>query len=477
MSSATTRATEQAVRFIETVEFEDVPDEALRIGRRCVLDGLGLFVAGAAEESLRILIEEAREQGGRADALLLGAGELKVPAAMAARVLGTAGHAHDWDDTQVSRDPRHQYGLLTHPTIPPLAAALAVAQRQGGVSGRHLMLAFLAGFEVESKISEWMLPEHYKRGFHSSGTVGTFGAAVAAAKLLGLAGARLAHTLGIAASMASGIRVNFGTMTKPLHVGRAAENGVTAALLAARGFTADPNGLDGPWGFFSVHGGGLGEEKTTEGFGKTWSIVEPGVSIKPYPSGILTHQSMDAMLKLVLEHELAPEQVERIAFFAGGNILKPIRYPIASNHLEAKFCMPALLAMIVLRRQAGRQEFSDAFVASDAMQAMQRRIKTELDSAIEAQGTDLIRSRIELATRDGRSLIAWADERYRGGPDNPMSDADLEAKFRACTDGLLDEARQAEIIDTVRRIETLPNATRLARLIQPASAALGRKLG
>ena len=471
MSAERTSVTERAVAFIERVGFDDLPDEALRIGRRCVLDGLGLFVAGAAEDSLRILIEEAREQGGRADALLLGAGDLKVPAPMAARVLGTAGHAHDWDDTQVSRDPRHQYGLLTHPTIPPLVAALAVGQRQGGASGRDLMLAFLAGFEVESKISEWMLPEHYRRGFHSSGTVGTFGAAVAAAKLLGLSGEKLACTLGIAASMASGIRVNFGTMTKPLHVGRAAENGVTAALLAARGFTADPNGLDGPWGFFSVHGGGVSEDKTTEGFGNTWSIVEPGVSIKPYPSGILTHQSMDAMLRLVREHDLAPEQIEKIAVFAGGNILKPIRYPIASNHLEAKFCMPALLAMIVLRRQAGRLEFSDAFVASDAMQTMQRRIRTEIDPAIETQGTDRIRSRIELTTRDGRRLVAWADERYRGGPDNPMSDADLEAKFRACTDGLLDEARQAGIIETVQRVETLADATRLAELIQPQGAA------
>jgi 2-methylcitrate dehydratase PrpD len=395
-----------------------------------------------------------------------------VPAPIGARVLGTAGHAHDWDDTQVSRDPDHQYGLLTHPTIPPLAAALVIGQRRGGVSGRDLMLAFLAGFEVECKISEWMLPEHYKRGFHSSGTVGTFGAAVAAAKLLGLTGEKLAWALGIAASMAAGIRVNFGTMTKPLHVGRAAENGVTAALLAERGFTADPVALDGPWGFFSVHGGGASEDKTRDGFGKTWSIVQPGVSIKPYPSGILTHQSMDTMLRLVEEHDLAPEQVERIDFFAGGNILKPIRYPIAKNHLEAKFCMPALLAMIVLRRQAGRLEFSDAFVASDAMQAMQRRIRTELDPAIEAQGTDKIRSRIEVETRDGRKLVAWADERYRGGPDNPMSDADLEGKFRACTDGLLDDARQAEVIETVWRVETLADATRLAALIQPAPAKL-----
>ena len=235
------------------------------------------------------------------------------------------------------------------------------------------MLAFQTGFEVECKISEWMLPKHYRRGNHSSGTVGTFGAAAAAAKLLGLKGDKLAHAIGIAASMAAGIRCNFGTMTKPLHVGRAAENGVTAALLAARGFTADPAALDGPWGFLQVMGEGYTPAKLGQGFGKTWTIVDPGVSIKPYPSGIVTHQSMDAMLALVMKHDLKPEQVKAIRFYAGKNILEPIRYPLAKNHLQAKFSMPALLAMIILKRRASHHEFMDAFVAGPEMQGCRRR--------------------------------------------------------------------------------------------------------
>ena len=135
---------------------------------------------------------------------------------MAARVLGTAGHAHDWDDSQVSTDPAHVYGLLTHPTIPPLSSALVLAQKLGGVDGKTFMLAFLTGFEVECKISEWMLPQHYVKGMHSSGTVGTFGAYAAAAKLLGLNGDKLRSGFGIAASFAAGIRCNFGTMTGAL---------------------------------------------------------------------------------------------------------------------------------------------------------------------------------------------------------------------------------------------------------------------
>jgi 2-methylcitrate dehydratase PrpD len=414
---------------------------------------------------VRLLIEEAEEIGGRPEALLLGRGDKKVPAPMAARVLGTAGHAHDWDDSQVSFDPAHVYGLLTHPTIPPLTSALVTAQKLGGIGGKAFLLAFLTGFEVECKISEWMLPQHYARGMHSSGTVGTFGAYAAAAKLLGLKADRLRSGFGIAASFAAGIRCNFGTMTKPLHVGRAAENGVTAAFLAARGFTADPEALDGPWGFYAVHGGGVSAEKVSQGFGQTWSIVEPGVSIKPYPCGVLTHPTIDLMLKLVTEHDLKPDDIEAVRVYAGSNILKPIRYPLAANHLQAKFSLPAALAMIALVRKAGKREFSDGFVGSDAMQRMQRRISTELDPEIEKMGFDKMRSRIAIRTKNGRTVEGWADERYRGGPENPLSDADLEAKVRSCCEGVLDERRQATLIETVWSVAQLRDAAALMEAI------------
>src|ERR1043166_4796860 len=251
------KTTAAAATFVEDVTAKQIPADAMRIAKRCLLDGLGLFVAGSEEHTAQLLIEEAEYIGGRPEALLLRRGATKVPAFMSARVLGTAGHAHDWDDSQVSYDPAHIYGLLTHPTIPPLTSVLVTAQKLGNIDGQTFMLAFITGFEVECKISEWMLPQHYIRGMHSSGTVGTFGAYAAAAKLLGLQGDKLRNGFGIAASFAAGIRCNFGTMTKPLHVGRAAENGVTAAFLAARGFTADPDALDGPWGFFAVQGGGV----------------------------------------------------------------------------------------------------------------------------------------------------------------------------------------------------------------------------
>ncbi|ECG5644603.1 MmgE/PrpD family protein [Salmonella enterica subsp. enterica serovar Poona] len=464
--SSNTTMTEDAAKFIETVAFEDMPPNVLQIGTRCLLDGLGLYVAGSDDECVNILARLAEETGGKEEAFLPGRGGIKVPAPVAARVMGTAGHAHDWDDSQVSHDPDHVYGLLTHPTIPALTGALVAAQLHGGVSGKEFMLAFMTGFEVETKISEWILPQLYKRGFHSSGTVGTFGAYAAAAKILHLQGDALRRGFGIAASLAAGIRVNFGTMTKPLHVGRACENGLTAAILARAGYTADPAALDGIWGFCAVFGGGVAPEKLSQGFGKTWSIDYPGVSIKPYPCGVLTHPSADLMAKLVKENNINSKDIARITLFAGSNILNPIRYPIAKNSLQAKFSLPAILAMIVINGKAGKKEFTDEFVSSEAMQSMQQRISTQFSPEIEAQGFDRMRSSIEIELNDGRLYRGDADERYRGGPDNPLTDSELEDKVASCAEGVLSVAETTRLIESAWKILDLQDATYLMALLQ-----------
>ncbi len=458
--------TEAAAEFACSSTAADLPAEAIRIGRRCLLDGLALMVAGTNEPAVHILAADARAHGGTPEALLLGCGEYRVPASLAARVLGTAGHAHDWDDSQVSTDPKHIYGLLTHPTVAPLSAALAVCQKIGGISGMDFLLSFLVGFEVECKISEWMLPNHYQRGMHSTATVGTFGAFVVAAKLMGLSGRHLRSGFGIAASLAAGIRANFGTMTKPLHAGRAAENGIIAANLAARGFTADPSALDGPWGFFAVHGDGISAEKVTEGFGNRWSICDPGVSIKPYPCGVLTHPSIDLMRTLVCDHDVSPEQIQDVTLYAASNILNPIRYPIAEDHLQAKFSLPAALAMIALNRQAGKFEFSDAFVRSEPMQLLQRKITTVHDPELEGLGFNTMRSRIVIRLKDGRTITGTADERYRGGPQQPLSDSELEDKVASCCAGIFDRDRQQQLIDTVWQMPACSDAAIFAHLIQ-----------
>lgn len=469
MSDETTNVTEQSAKFVETICYEALPVEAIRIGKRCVLDGLGLILAGSYEKCTRILTQFSEDISQTKGATVLGASPKKVTAPFAALVNGTAGHAMDWDDSQLSISPGRIYGLLTHPTIPPLTAALAVAEETGPVSGETFLTAFLTGFEVECKIAEAINPDHYKKGFHTSGTIGSFGAAMAAAKLLDLNESQIRHAIGITASMTSGIRTNFGTMTKPLHVGKAAGNGVTAAMLAQKGFEANTDALDGPWGFFSVFGRGFEVEAISGCLGTPHTIIDPGVSIKPYPCGILTHPSMDTMLSIVTEHNIQPNDIEEVVLYAGSNILNPIRYKVAYDELEAKFCMPFLLAAIAISRKAGVSEFSDEFVNSDKTQALMRKIRTEFDETIEAKGWDKIRSRVEILLTNGQKIVKEADENYRGGPDHPLTDKELQNKFTDCTERLLDEAEREHVFTIIDSLERLEDITELIQATMPGA--------
>jgi len=465
MKALENQITMEVAQFIEKMAFNEFPDEVLHIGKRCVLDGLAVILAGSQQQCTRIVRNFSIKNGQAAESTAFGGKPVKLPAMFAALINGTAGHAMDWDDTQLSTTPDRIFGLLTHPTVPPLVAALAVAETCDTVSGKEFMTAFLTGFEVECKIAEAIHPEHYAKGFHTSGTVGTFGAAVATAKLLGLNVGQIRHMLGITASMASGIRVNFGTMTKPLHVGRAAQNGVSAALLASDGFEADPDGLDGPWGFFQVFGRGLDAERIVGKLGNPHSIAEPGVSVKPYPCGCLTHPSMDAMRALVLENDLTSADIEEVVLYAGYNILNPIRYSTAEDELQAKFCMPFLLAAIVISRKAGFQEFTPQFVRAPEVRELMQRIRMEFDSAIESKGHDKMRSRVEVMLRNGQKLVREADERYRGGPDNPLSEQELVDKFIDCSQSILNEPRRKAVIEAVFGLEKLTDIRHLINLV------------
>jgi 2-methylcitrate dehydratase PrpD len=466
------RATGAVVDFIHGVRWEDFPAEAVRLARHCVIDGLGVLLAGSVTRGSEILRHQVRAAGGAPQATAFSRDPFRTSAAAAALLNGASGHALDFDDTQLSSSPERIFGLLTHPTIPPLVAALAAGEPQR-ISGRAFLEAFLTGFEVECKIADAIHPNHYKKGFHSSGTIGTFGAMAAAAKLLHLDKPAAGHALAIAASLCSGIRVNFGTMTKPLHVGRAAQNGVIAAELARDGFTGGGDALDGPWGFFEVFsfGGGFEPERIVGRLGKPYTIVSPGVSIKPYPCGVLGHPSMDAMRRLVLHHDVRPEQIRAIRLRAGSNILNPLRYPIATSELEAKFCPAFMLSSIALRRKAGIHEFTDEFVRSAPVQQMMARVTTILDADIEARGFEKIRSVVEVDLEDGRRLVEEADERYRGGPDWPFTQEELHEKFTECAELVLPAPAIVEALATLEELETVPDFTRLISILTSPSVS------
>jgi len=457
--------TDAVIAFVAGASFDAMPNDVRLQAKRCLVDGLGCVLAGATVKGSAIVREYVQASGGPGEATLFGPEPMAATAAQAALANGAGGHAMDYDDTQLPTTPDRVFGLLTHPTVPVLAASLALGERLG-VSGRVFLEAFLTGFEVECKIAEAINPEHYLRGFHSTGTIGTLGAAASAAKLLGLDRGKLAHTLGIAASMSSGIRVNFGSMTKPLHAGRAAENGIVSAELASRGFTAGDVALDGEWGFFEVFGGGADVSRIIGALGAPYSIVNPGVSVKPYPCGSLGHPTMDAMMKLVTDHDVKPEQVKHVRVRAGSNILNPLRYQTAKTELEAKFCLPFMMSAIVLRRRAGIREFTDAFVASAPVQAMMAKVETVFDQAIEARGFDRMRSIVEVELTDGRTLVQASDERYRGGPDRPFTREELHEKFTDCASLLLPPDRIARSLELIEGLERVGNVKALVAALQ-----------
>lgn len=463
MEPSESRTTQELAGFVDTIQLKDFSSEVQNIAKRCIIDGIGVILAGATEPCTLIVRDYALSIGGQQESSLLGQGKNRVPAHLAALVNGTAGHAMDWDDTALPKTPDKH--VLLHPTMPPLAAALAIGEKLA-VSGRDFLTAFITGFEVECKIAEAIHPDHWLRGFHTSNTCGIFGATAAVSKLMGLKANQVRSAFGIAASMAAGITVNLGTMVKPLHMGRAAENGIVSARLAASGYQSHPDALEAHKGFFHAFAGGADLGKIRGKLGRPFSILDPGVSIKPYPCGVVGHPAMDAMKDLVIEHNLLPEDVAHVKVSTGSNVLPPkgpLRYKKAQTGLQGKFCVPFQMACMIIRRKAGTGEFSDEFVQSAPVQEMMDRVEAVIDPEIDALGRNKIVSIIEVHLKNGRILQRRSSEHYRGGPQNPLSREALAEKFYDCVQQIL-KPDQAEKLMGV--IESLENLDSLPELIE-----------
>ncbi len=450
--------THELVRFVADTTFADLPAETIEIAKRCIVDGTACMMAGSVEPAPTILRELAAETRGAKQARTLGRNSMMVPVHIAAQINGMSGHALDYDDTALSEEKDRS--VLIHPTVQPLSACYALGE-QLGVTAEEFLTAFILGFEVQVKIAEAINAEHFTggRGFHTSGTIGIFGATIAACKLLGLDYKQITNAMGIASTMSAGVGANHGTMSKPLNMSRAAENGVTAALFAARGMTGPNNALEAGRGFFEAFGGGYDPKWIIGRMGNPWAIVYPGTSIKPYPSGVVGHPGMDTMKKLVEKHDIKPEDVESIEVRTGANVITPgpLRIPHANNELEAKFCVAFQMAAIVLRRKAGLSEFSDAFVQSLECQEMQKKVTAVLDDEIVAMGKGVIVSRITLTTKDGQQFLEESDRYYRGGPKNPLTWDEVSDKFRDASQGVLSAESVEAFLSLAKEFETLPN--------------------
>jgi 2-methylcitrate dehydratase PrpD len=413
--------TADVATFVSGSRFAAFPPELVATARRHILDSLGVIAAGAHEPPAQIALRHAQ---------VIGGGDGLAPA-LVAFVLGVRGHVLDYDDTQLATRPEAVYGLLTHPSVPVLAAAVATGAASGA-NGAQVFTAFVVASEAECRISDAIAPRHYHDGFHSSGTVGTLGAALAAARVLGLDEATTRTALGIAASSAAGLRENFGTMTKSLHVGRAAQHGVEAAYLARAGWTAAPDILEAPRGFFRAAGGGFAPELVNGRLGAPWYYLDPGVSIKPHPSGSLTHPAMWVFSQLVAHADLRPDDVVSVRVGTNSSMPNALIHHRPRDPLAAKFSMEYAIATVLARRRGGLAEYDDPnAVVADDVQAQIPKVAFVVDAIAEAAGFHRMLSRIEVTTRDGRVLHAEGDA-GRGHPANPMSDEEVVAKFFEC---------------------------------------------
>ena len=262
--------------------------------------------------------------------------------------------------------------------------------------------------------------------------------------------------LGIAASMSSGLDVNLGTMVKPLHVGRAAENGIVSAQLAALGYDANLNALEGQKGFFQAFGGEFDPNRISGKLGRPLAIIDPGVSIKPYPCGVVGHSTMDTMRDLAVKFNVNPENVNHVKVTTGSNILPPkgpLKYKKAQTALQGKFSVPFQMASMIIRRKVGMMEFTDEFVRSPVVQEMMERVETVVEPEFDAMGRNRYVSVIEVQLKDGRMFTGKSPEQLRGSPRNPLRHEELVEKFRDCVQRILNADQAAKLLETIESLE------------------------
>ncbi len=468
-----TSLTAYVAQFVLNTRSSRIPAAVMHLGKRSILDGLGLALAGNAAESGHIVRTYLKSLGIPTDrgATVIGT-NLKVPARFAAFANGIAIHADDYDDTQLAVAKDRVYGLLTHPTAPALPPVLALGEI-GNRSGLDVLTAYQVAVEAETKMSEAINPRHYDHGFHSTATIGAITAAAGAARMMGLNLEATRRALGIGASQSAGLRENFGTMTKPFHPGRSAESGIVAAEFAKLGWTATPIVLEAGRGFFKAAGGGYDPQAIEGKLGNPWTFSFPGVSIKPHPSGSLTHPGMGLMLDLIRKHDIRPEQVVKVSVGTNRHMPNALIHHRPVNELQAKFSMEFCMAILLMRRKAGLAEFTDAVVNRPDVRRMIEKVDFGVHPEAEAAGYEKMTTIIDIALADGRRISGRADF-GKGSPVNPMSDDELAGKFHECAAwGGLPKANADKVVDLVFGLEKLKSIRALTKLLAIGGAKTG----
>ena len=445
--------TRTLARFVVNHRYADVPQKVRHEGARSFLNWVGCAVGGSRHETVERALAALDEFSGPREATVLGRGD-RLDIMLAVLMNGMTSHTFDFDDTHLK--------TIIHPSGPVASAILALAERKP-VKGEAFLHAFILGVEAECRIGNAVYPSHYDVGWHITATAGVFGAAAAAGRLLGLNEQQMVWALGIAATQSSGLREMFGTMVKPMHPGNAARNGLLAALLASKDFTSSEQGIEGRRGFANVLATARNFDEITRGLGTTWEAALN--TYKPFACGIVEHPAIDGCIQLRNEHRLKAGDIESIALKVHPLVLELTGKKTPRTGLEGKFSVYHSCAVAVIHGAAGEAQYSDGAVRDPGVIALRDRVTAAAEKGVHEDAVH-----VTIRLKNGKTLEKHVEHAV-GSLDRPMSDSDLEAKFRGLADGILSKAETDRLIRLCWEIGKLKDAAEVARASVPAVAA------
>jgi 2-methylcitrate dehydratase PrpD len=437
--------TEKFAKLVTGTRFGDIPEAGIAKAKDCILDCIGVTIAGSAESIREPVLQYVQAVGGASDATLVGIGG-KTSVTNAALANGVFGHVLDYDDTNQI--------FIGHGSVAIVPAILALAEKLGS-NGQDVLTAYMLGTEVQWKLGEALVDcgDHYGKGWHSTGTIGAFGATASAAKLLKLDETQAANAFGIAASEVGGFQEQFGTHCKPFHAGRANEVGVRAALLAQGGFTSSRSAFEGKVGWLKLVAEKYDLSKVDR-FGEPWGILEEtfgrGMNLKAHPVCASALGAVEGMQSLVAQHGFTAEEVETIECGVRPHSLNILMYHTPATGLQAKFSAEYWPAITLLRGRLGLREITDEVVSRPDVQALIRKVKVYPDPSIMVATA---RVNIKVTLKNGRTF----SEAYypaKGATDNPLTRDELVDKFNECAEwGGVPAAKAARAVELVSQLE------------------------
>jgi 2-methylcitrate dehydratase PrpD len=443
------KLSEALARLVVETRWQDIPEAVRHEAKRALLNWLGCAIGGSTEIAVETSLKVLTPFAGKPEATVVGRTE-RLDALSAAFVNGISANVYAFDDTHLR--------TVIHPSAPLMPALFAMSELRL-VRGVDLLLAYVLGVEVMCRIGNAVSPQHYSHGWHITSTCGVIGAAAGAGKLLGLDQQHMLWAIGTGAMQSGGLVENLGTMAKNITVGNAPRGGLMAAMLAEQGFASSPTPLEGQFGFLKVMSAAPPDYSAiTAGLGETWELLQN--TYKPYPSGVVMHPVIDACLEL-REQGLGADDVEHVVVKGAPLLRERGDRPKPVNGREALVSNHHCVAIALIYGKAGVEEFTDAIVDAPAVRALDARVTCEDDLAIPLEG-----AAVEVTTKDGRQLRAYVPA-ARGSLARPLTDADIETKFRGLVGFAAPSLDASKLIDAVWRFDQLDGASALLALTVP----------